>query len=65
MTTGVKLVQLLLENNTADIRVQNTETALKIIDLVMDIGFDYIGDPEDALDYAKRINLIKREIKGL
>jgi hypothetical protein len=65
MTTGVKLVQLLLENNTADIRVQNTETALKIIDLVMDIGFDYIGDPEDALDYAKRINLIKREIKQL
>jgi hypothetical protein len=65
MTTGVKLVQLLLENNSADITVQNTETALKIIDLIMDIGFDYIGLPEDALDYAKRINSIKREIKAL
>lgn len=65
MTTGVKLVQLLLENNTADIKVQNTEAALKIIDLITDIGFDYISNPVDALNYARRINSIKKEVEAL
>lgn len=65
MTTGVKLLQILLENNTANIKVQNTEAALKILDLIGDIGFDYVSNPVDALNYAKKINLIKNEIKSM
>lgn len=65
MTTAVKLVHILLEDKSEEITVQNTKAALKIIDLITDIGFDYISNPVDALNYVRRINTIKKEIKEL
>lgn len=43
---------------------QDHDKALKLVDIITDIGFDYICNPIDALNYAKRINVLKNEINN-
>lgn len=43
---------------------KDQDTALKLVDVITDIGFDYICNPVDALNYAKRINVLKNEINN-
>jgi ribosomal protein S15P/S13E len=38
------------------------ETAIELINLISDIGYDYISNPTDALNFTKQINLLKFEI---
>jgi hypothetical protein len=35
---------------------KDQDTALKLVDVITDIGFDYICNPIDALNYAKERN---------
>ncbi len=36
---------------------------MELINLISDIGYDYISNPTDALNYTKAINLLKYEIE--
>jgi hypothetical protein len=35
---------------------------MELINLISDIGYDYISNPTDALNYTKEINLLKYEL---
>jgi hypothetical protein len=35
---------------------------MELINLISDIGYDYISNPTDALNYTKAINLLKYEL---
>ena len=43
---------------------KDQDTALKLVDVITDIGFDYICNPIDAFNYAKRIRVLKNEINN-
>lgn len=38
------------------------DTVIQLINLISDIGYDYISNPTDALNYTKAINLLKYEL---
>lgn len=58
MTHSTVLLKILQENDIKQ------EQANLIIDIVTDIGFDYICNSTDALNYCKRIKVLKHEINN-
>lgn len=64
MTHSTILIQIMEKTNFCKDPKITRQTALSLIELISDIGFDYIATPEDALNYAKRINILKTEINN-
>jgi hypothetical protein len=59
MTDSTKILKIVSKDGKLK---QSKEETLKMIDEIANIGFEYISNPYDALNYLKRINFLKKQI---
>jgi len=48
--------------DTSKIKDIDKDIIMELINIISDLGYDYISNPTDALNYTKQINLLKYEL---
>ena len=48
--------------DTSKIKDIDKDIIMELINTISDLGYDYISNPTDALNYTKQINLLKYEL---